>query len=307
MKYILYSILFCLSVNLHAQSKSLSDSKWLSENQNFIKLGEKSAHISEIDFIHSYNFSDSIIEFIHDYSYIISISNGEQEIPRSKFEVPNSRFKLIILSKDSLIIQAVNPAGYYVATLINNPKKSLNEESFIEWNKSNRIPPELKYTKLDSIIKLSSYVNSNNPRHIQKLKLTTSCFAYTKYYSDMYIDTTGLLRARFISQGYNDRDKPEISLFERQLDNASIEKLDSLISYSGIGDNDLVSFSGWASHSTNVDLEIQHSNGQIKIVGIRGQMSDMTRALYDFITSMVSEEFIVGELNYDFIDSKFDE
>ena len=123
----------------------------------------------------------------------------------------------------------------------------------------------------------------------------------------MYLDSTGLLRARFIKQGYEDNDEAEITLFKRQLDSVSIEKLDSLISYSGIADNELVSCNGVASHSTNIDLQIQHSNGQIRIIGIRNQMSDMTRALYDFIDYLTGEEFIVSELNYQFPNSKFKE
>lgn len=305
MKYVLFSILFGFSINLRAQSADLSNSKWLSENQHFIKLTGKSAHISELDFIHSFRFSDTMIEFIHDYSHILSVSKGKKEVPRRKYEVPNSFFKLISLTKDSLILQAINPAAYYVATLINSPAKYLNEEDIIKWNKSNKKPSNLKYVKLDSIVKLSSYLNSNNPRHIQELKLTTSCFAWTKYYSDMYLDSTGLLRARFISQGYNDSDKPEITLFKGQLDQITIDKLDSLLSYSGIGDNELVTCNGFASHSTNVDLEIEHSKGQIKIVGIRGQMSDMMRALFDFIERLKKEEYMINELDYEFTNSKF--
>ena len=127
MKYILFSILFGLPIVLQAQSSDLSNSKWLSANQHFIKLGGKSAHISELDFIDSYNLSDTIIEFVHDFSHVISVSVGSREISKRKYEVPNSYFKIIRLSEDSLILEAVNPTAFYVATLINNPGKSLNE------------------------------------------------------------------------------------------------------------------------------------------------------------------------------------
>lgn len=290
-----------------SQNIDLNGTKWVNKHHQFLRFQKKSVSLSDVSFLNGYRLDGNTIEFIHDFSYIEQITVGDKVIAREKYEVPNSRFTISYFSEDSIQFTALNPAAIYVASTINQKRNNLKEEQFIEWEKTGEQPKELRYQRLDSVITFVSYLTTKNERQISGIRLSTSCYNMDrKYYTDLVIDTSGFLHARTVNQGYNNGSKPNFKYFEGQLNDDTFEELDSLFSFSGIPDNATVSYTGWASHSTNFNLTIRHTKGTVYANGIESSMSELERKFFDAIQHLILEEFAIKESDFVFEQSKFD-
>lgn len=298
-----------LSGFTYSQNIDLNGTKWVNKHLSFLQFQKKNVSLSDVSFLSGYRLDGSTIEFIHDFSSIAQITVGDKIIPREKYEVPNSRFTISYFSEDSIQFTALNPAAIYVASTINQKRShvNLNEELFIEWEKTGEQPTELRYQRLDSVITFVSYLTTKNERQISGIRLSTSCYNMDrKYYTDLVIDTSGFLHARTVNQGYNNGSKPNFKYFEGRLNDDAFEELDSLFSFSGIPDNATVSYAGWASHSTNFNLTIRHTKGTAYASGIETNMSELERKFFDAIQYLILEEFAIKESDFVFEQSKFD-
>lgn len=304
MKQLFFFLLF--SGTAFSQNIDLNGTKWVGKHGEFLRFGEKTLSVSEAPFLSKYRIDGSTIAFTHDFSYIHEKTIGDKVVPRSEYEVPDSRFRINYLP-DSIKLTALNPGAFYTVGILNHPRSHPDEKLFIDWEKTGEQPPELKWRKLDSVITFVNYQTTKNDRHISGIKLTTSCYNMgSKYYTDLVVDSTGFLHARTVSQGYDKGSRANFKYFEGQLDKSELQQLDSLFSFSGMPDNKTVSYTGWASHTINFDLGITHSKGTVYATGTEHSMADLERKFFDAILDLVDEKLIVKQSAFPFEASKFD-
>ncbi len=271
----------------------------------------KSVSVDNVDFLREFHITRDTLFFTHDFSHILSISTGDSIVPRDKYEVPNSIFRIQHLTADSIVLVAANPTAYYVISEIQNDNNfvtGLTEERAIEWYNTGIAPYRYKKKLMDSTLVFYPYASLNNQRTITNIKLTTSCYNMDKkWYSDFYLDSTGTFYARVISQPYSKK-KYSAKYFSGEILESDKKILDSLFSHSALPNNNPVDIRpSYGSHCTRFNLEINHNKGKLDFHCTRSGLNRVQRAFFDIIDwTYYRDAYKVDSIDFIFEDTYFE-
>ena len=275
MRLLIIIFIFFIAQSIVGQ-KELDNSEWIGKNNFFIQLTSSKVKATSLSFLDNFQTTNDTLIFTHDY-YGISISEDDKKTKRIHFELPNSYFKYSLISKDTLILKAINPSAYFIIQEITDKRYHHDPLDFIKWGKSNKKPDNLHYTLIDSVI----LVNKNtlhNDRKINKIRISTKRISgYGITYLDFEFDLNGNFRTRIIDHEYEEK-KPFHKYHKGLLNQIQIAFIDSLFSYSGITDTGMIDFKqGYinSSHPMHCIIEINHTKGNVQLIGKRFEFPDI--------------------------------